>query len=307
MSRPPTVTAVEDWDDLRYVLAIAEAGSLAAAADRLGVNHSTAWRRLNRLEDALGVRLFERRPEGYAPTPAGEEAAARARQMAEAAAALDRHVTGSEVSLSGVVRVTAADTVAEYLLMPMLVPFRARYPAIEIEVVVSNAFFSLARREADVALRPTRMPEGDAVGRRVSDIAFARYAAPEIADLPEDARPFIGFGDELSHLAAAEWVAANVAPGNLALRCNTIPAQIAAATAGLGAALLPCFAAAHMEAAGRLVRLGGTEPTAKTGLWLLTHADLRGAARIRAFLDHIGQAIRGLRPLLEGGLADTQP
>lgn len=293
---------IGNWDDLRYVLAIAEAGSLSGAAAQLGVNASTAYRRLNRIEEALGVRLFERLADGFAATAAGEEAATRARQMALAAEALDRGITGRDAALSGVIRVTLADTIAEYLLMPMLPAFRATCPEIVLEVAVNNDFLSLARREADVAIRPTRMPRGDAVGRRVSNLAFALYAAGSFTGDPETA-PVVGFDDALSHLAAAEWISANIEPSRVAIRCNTIPAQIAAVEAGLGIGLLPCFAAATRPG---LARLGDPVPAAGTGLWLLTHRDLRHTARIRAFLDHAGAAIRRMRPVLEGQ-SDTQP
>lgn len=295
---------IGSWDDLRFVLAIADARSLSGAADALGVNASTAYRRLNQIEETLGVRLFDRQPDGYAPTAAGEEAAARARQMAEAADALDRAVSGRDAALSGTIRVTLADTIAEYLVMPMLADFRVHYPDITLEVAVNNDFLSLARREADVAIRPTRMPQGDAVGRRVSDIGFALYGRDGAAPAPETA-PFVGFDDALAHLAAAEWISANVAPARIAMRCNTIPAQISAVEAGLGIGLLPCFAAASRPG---LTQLGPPIPSAGTGLWLLTHRDLRTAARIRAFLDHIGAGIRALRPVLEGrdGTTHTQ-
>ena len=168
-----------EWSDLRPFLAVARAGSLSAAARALGVNHSTVFRRIAALESALDVRLFDRLPNGYCLTAAGEEMLARAERVEAEVLGIDRRIAGQDVRPQGSVRVSTADTIAYGLLPRHLMSFREANPGITVELAVESRFVNLTRREADVALRPSRDPDGDMVGRRVSDIAFAVYGAPE--------------------------------------------------------------------------------------------------------------------------------
>lgn len=294
-----------DWDDLRTFLAIARAGSLAGAARALGVNHSTVFRRLNALEADLGVRLFERLPGGYALTAAGEEMRASAERIEEEMLGLARRVVGRDVRLTGTLRVTTTDTLAQGLLGPHLAAFRAAYPGIVVELITANTFFDLSRREADVALRPSRHPDAGMVGRRLAQIAVAVYGGRrylEAAGWPGDTSELAGHalisGDEtLSHLPAVRWLAERAPDGAVALRCNSWLTQLAAARAGIGLAALPCFLG---DAWPDLVRVLPPDPAAASELWLLTHPDLRRTARVRAFMDRIAAALRAERPRLEG-------
>ena len=283
-------------DDLRLVRAIADAGSLTAAARSLGVDHSTAFRRLNAIEARLGTRLFERRRDGYLPTPAGHAASEAARRIADEMASLALHLAGSDLRPYGVVRVTTTDTLVD-LLTPALAAFRVRYPEIVPELVVANAFLSLSRRDADVAIRPAASAPEELVGRRTATIATAIYGTPELtpdgaaAWRPED-QVWIGYDASLSHLAAARWLAANVPDTRIGYRADTLLAMRAAARAGIGLALLPCFLADPEPA---LFRVQPPDPALATGLWLLTHPELRRVPRVRVFLDHMAEALAGLK------------
>src|SRR3712207_7391952 len=108
-----------DWEDLRYVLAVADASSLASAARGLGVNHTTVLRRVNAFEERLGLRLFDRLPTGYALTAGGEELLAAARRMAETVTELERKLSGQDLRLEGTLRVTTTDTLMASLLPPV--------------------------------------------------------------------------------------------------------------------------------------------------------------------------------------------
>ena len=163
------------WDDLRVVLAVAEAGSLAGAGRRLGASHATVFRRLGDVERRLGVRLFERSRLGYAPTDAGEELAEAARRIEAEVHDAERRIVGRDLRPAGVVRVTTTDSLMVGLVSPILAAFRRLYPGIVLEVVVSNQVFSLSRREADVAIRSSSAPPETLVGRRVATIAQAVY------------------------------------------------------------------------------------------------------------------------------------
>ncbi len=303
---------MEDWNDLRLVLAVARAGSLSGAARALGVNHSTAFRRLNALEERLGARLFERLPAGtYAATPAGERVASAAERVETETAALDREIAGRDHRLTGRLRVTCSETLAFRLLTPALLPrFRAAHPGILVELVLDNRVLSLSRREADVALRAARPREGDLWGRKLADVAWTVYGARELLQLraggggplagPADLarRPVIGWAEGASGINAADWIAAIVPAEAVAYRVSSVVNQLVAARAGIGLAVLPCYLG---DTEPGLVRaLPAPVPELTRELWIVTHTDLRHTARVRAFFDVVGGGIAAERALIEG-------
>ncbi len=286
-----------DWDDLRIFLAIARAGSLSGAARVLSVNHSTVFRRLNGLEAELDVRLFERQSGGYALTASGDALLESADRVEAEVLAAERALRGRDLRLRGGLRVTMPDTVARLLLPVLIAPFERRYPEIELELVVSDTFLNLSRRDADVAVRPTNAPPETLVGRRLCGIASAVYRSADVAE-PAGAlaeQRWVVPDDSLAHLASAHWLREMAPPA--AIRANTMSGMLDAARAGMGLAALPCFMG---DPEPGLRRVGGPRPDLETGLWALTHRDLRQTARIRAFLDAVAEAVTGLRPLLEG-------
>src|SRR5260370_10170959 len=142
-----------DWDDVRYLLAVARGGSVRAAAERLGVNHSTVLRRIAQLEERLGVQMFEKLPSGYRLTAAGEEVLEFADQMEASSHLLETRVFGRDQSVRGLLRVTLAPTLATHLLMPDFADFARLHPDIEMEILSSGDLANLTNREADVAIR----------------------------------------------------------------------------------------------------------------------------------------------------------
>jgi len=304
MSRTPSRIA---WDDLRYVLAVAHEGSLAGAARALGVNHTTVLRRVNAFEERLGLRLFDRLSSGYALTPGGEELIDAARHMEDTALALERRLAGQDRRLAGRVRVTTTDTLASSLLPGVLAAFTQRYPRIEVELTISNIVVSLARRGADVAIRPADHQPEALVGRRVSSVAFAIYAGARSNITPSDiaglsARPWVAPDDSLSETSVARWMRATLPEAAIALRANSLLALRQASAAGLGLAALPCYLA---DGAPDLVRVHPPIAAMSTALWVLTHEDLRASARVRAFTDFVAVALARNRPLLEGRAPDA--
>ena len=291
-----------DWDDIRFFLSVATAGSLSGAARQLGVNHSTVFRRINNLEQRLGVRLFERHRDGYVPTTAGEEMRLSAERISTEIDALDRRVTGRDLQLHGTVSVTTTDTLAYRFLGPHFAAFRAAYPDVAVDVALDTQFLSLSKRQADVAIRPTLSPPEPLVGRRIANIAFAIYGAPAYlalhavtADLAS--HTWVGFDESLGHIEAAKWMKASIPDDRLALRSNNIFGLFGAALGGMGLSVLPCFLG---DVEPGLQRLPGLPQEVRSELWLLTHADLRRTARIRAFLDFMADSLKTDRDVLEG-------
>jgi DNA-binding transcriptional LysR family regulator len=289
------------WGDLRLVRAVGEVGTLTGAARRLGVDHSTAFRRLGALEERLGVRLFERARNGYAPTPAGEATLAAAERILGDLGELERRIAGEDLRPSGTVRVTTTDTLLD-ILAPCFAAFRIAHPEITVEVAATNAFFTLTKRDADVAIRPAAsVPEG-LVGRRIATLATALYASPNyLARHPEgsdlSSHDWIAPDESLSHLGSAKWMQSAIFPERIIHRGNSLLALRAAARAGIGVAPLPCYLADPDPA---LRRVHPPLLEMESALWLLTHPDLRRVARIRALLDFLAKWLIDRRQLIEG-------
>lgn len=292
------------WDDLRYVLAVARTGSLNAAARTLGVNHSTMFRRLNALEGELGSKLFERLPDGYLPTESGERLIETAERIETETLALDRELTGRDTRLSGLLRVTASETLAFRALTDEIARFQKLHPGIAVALTVDNRVFDLSRREADVALRAARPRQGDLFGRRLTDIRWGLYAAPaylasrppprRLADLRRHA--FIGWTEMATPTEAASWIAKHAAPGTIAFRSSGLVNQFVAAKAGLGIAVLPRYLG---DPERELTRLRLEPENLKTELWLITHHSLKDTARVRAFMETVGDGLRRRLAALE--------
>lgn len=295
------------WDDVRLVNVIAEAGSLPAAAARVGLDHSTVFRRLRQVERALGTVLFERHRSGYVPTVAGAEIVAVAARMEAEVTAVLRRVAGQSPSPAGEVRVATSDVLLLELLMPMFAAFQQACPEVRLDLVCGNQAVNLSRRDADVAVRASGAPPETLVGRKVARIAWAAYrpAGAEMAAVPEAelaglAVRWVGFGDALAGLAAASALRLWAPPDRTVARFDTVGGVAGAVAAGLGCGLLPCFVA---DGRPGLVRLTGPIEALATDLWLLTHDDLRQVPRVRALLDFLAERMGQARNVIEGRLA----
>lgn len=298
------MNAQNDWDDVRYFLAVARQGSLSGAARILGVNHSTVLRRINALEATMAVRLFDKLPRGYVLTPAGDELHQAALGVEERLVEVGLSLSGRDTSITGTLRVTTVDVIAMHVLPRHIAAFHARHPGIRVDVTVAEASLSLTRREADVAIRVTNRPPENLVGRVVADLACAPYAAAaDDRAVPLRARDWVGLDESFDHTAMARWLKQTVPPDRVRYRVNSVAALIEAVRAGVGCGALPCVA----DTLPGLRRLGPVLPEVSARVWLLTHPDLRRMGRVRAFLDDMAQALAGERDRLEGRLAIGQP
>jgi len=299
---------MDDWNEIRLVLAIQRAGSLTAAAKALGVDHSTAFRRLNALEARLGVRLFERLHGGiYQPTPAGQRMAAAAERMEDEALALGRDITGGDHRLSGRLRITSSETLAYRVLPRHLALFRQAHPGIVVELIIDNRVLSLSRREADIALRPIRPKEGDLWGRKLARVAWTLYGAPAYLDSHGGSvagpgelgrHALIGWEEATTGIGAADWLGRAATGDAFVYRTNSLVNQLGAARAGIGLALLPCYLGDGEPDLARA--LPAPVPELAGELWIVTHADLKATARVRAFFDLVGEGLARERDLFEG-------
>jgi molybdate transport repressor ModE-like protein len=294
------MTDIFSADDLRLVRAIGAAGTLTGAARGLKVDHSTAFRRLCAIETRLGAKLFERARGGYTPTSAGEMVIAAGERVITELVDLERRLAGEDLRPSGIVRLTTTDTLVD-TIAPALAALKTKHPGIIVELIVANTFFTLTKREADIALRPAAAaPEGLA-GRRLATVATAPYASAAYLDRcgtkPLREYDWLGFEDSLGHLRSARWVSANLPEERIVFRADSLLALRSAAVGGFGVAALPCYLA---DPVAELRRVTTPLPDMEGSLWLLTHPDLRKVARIRTVLDFMADALSRQRGLIEG-------
>ena len=297
---------IEDWNHLRDFLALARERTLAKAGRVRGIDPSTVYRRLHALEKELGSSLFERRGRGYVLTANGEGLVAHASRVEEEVLLLERAIAGRDQALTGSIRVTTTDTIAQRLLAPHLVEFYDSYPLIRMDLALDDRVFRLGRGEADVALRPDKRPsEDDVIPRQLATVHSALYASKDYlaragrpkrrADLAKHS--LIDLDETLAHVPYARFTNRFAPSTNVVFRSSSLLGQATAVEHGVGIGVVPCFL---MDDNPSVVRLFGIERSLESALWLLVHRDLRHMARIRAFVDFVSRAIESERPLLEG-------
>ncbi|MDI9849055.1 LysR family transcriptional regulator [Rhodoblastus sp. 17X3] len=290
------------WDDFRLVRGIAESGSLVGAAASLNLNHSTVFRRLGALEEMIGAKLFERSRNGYAATAAGQEMVLLAERMGRDVTDFERRIAGRDEKPSGLLRVTTNDALFNYVLAPILASFRKAYPDIQLDVLVTNQPLNLSRRDADIAVRSTYAPPETLVGRRIGSSVWGRYVSRTLYesgfDPADESHSYIAFNEQFGGVDVFDWIEKEIPPHRIAMRCNTTVGIAQCIAQGVGIGFLPRFIGdQHPEL------VCTDEPMAGRGavLWLLTHPDLRHAARVRAFMDHAGAQLSKRRAVLSGG------
>lgn len=278
-----------DWDDYRFFLMVTRAPSIRGAASTLGVSHSTVLRRVDRLEDTLGARLFERVTGGFSLTPAGEDVLRSVKEIEESVQSIDRSVTGRDASLEGLVRVSMPEVMAHPCLFPDLSKLKNQFPNIKLEIELSYGLSNLHKREADLAVRFTNTPPEDLVGRKVGQFAMAAYATQHYIDQhqpmsPDSSAQMIGYGNPdtwkprhgFDHLTAMGFF-------------DNISLQIDLANAGLGIGSLPTYIANQEP---KLVQI--SEPMMHIDIWVLYHTDLRYTSRVRVVRDFFVDAFATL-------------
>lgn len=289
-----------NWNDLRSFLAVARAGRLTVAARKLRIDHSTLSRRIMSLEQALGVKLFERRSMGYTLTVAGEELLSEAEDMESLAIRMHGRVTGPNLGVSGTVRIGSPEGFATFFLAPHLSDLSGAHPDLEVELVAMPRAFSLSKREADVAVTMSCPEHGRLIARKLTDYELGVYAAAAYLAEHDPIRSvddllqhrMIGYIEDLMAFPELDYldqVAKRLSPQT---RISNIITQAAATVGGAGVGILPCFIA---EQEPSLVRLFSDQIKIVRSYWLVTHDDIADLARIRKAMDFIIDTVRANR------------
>jgi DNA-binding transcriptional LysR family regulator len=292
-----------DWDDIRYFLEVVRCGSATQVAGKLGVNQSTASRRLSQLEDQLGARLFERSTSlGWVLNAAGERMLEAAQDMAERADSIQRQVLKNSTEVTGLIRLTIGDSSLVNTITPAAQRFCEAHPGVELEFIVSNESLDLAAREADLAIRLTDEPPQNLVGKRIAKIKYQVYGTKDMLEAFEAGdrnMPCITWiGDRRTK---APWVQKSF-PTSRIYRVNSPVLALTMARSGMGLLQISCMMG---DPAAELHRI---PCYAEEGwsLWALSHVDLRTTARVRLLRDVLVDTLEDQRDLLEGKLAGME-
>lgn len=281
-----------NWDNLKYVLMVANKGSISAAARELSVNRSTVLRRIDNFQESLNCRIFERSDSGYVLTAEAEKIINAARELESTLFDIQRQIAGQELKLEGELRVTTTEAFTLAMLTPHFASFREKHPHIVVTVLNSNSLFDLIKRDADIAIRPVSSPEPGLVAHRLQDVRFAAYASPNyLTQHPANElfeNRWIGFADSLRSSRLGSWFEDRIHTQNICMRCDSFVTMRVAAEAGIGVALLPCFLGDHSN---DLVQVETLDPESSTALWLLAHPDIARSARVNAFIEHFRAAL----------------
>lgn len=277
-----------DWEDMRHFIALAETGTLSGAARALKVDHATVGRRVSALEQVFDTSLIERLPKRWILTEAGQRVATLAQGMQAQAHSLERAVKAQHSPLSGTVTLSTPPAFASQFLAPRLGILRRLYPDLHLTLLGTQTIASLSRQEADIALRITRPQEASNVTRKIGTMEFWLYAAPGYVDRPPREWEFIAYDAKLDHVVEQKWLMAFAGERPIVFRANDLACQVAAARAGVGIAVLPCFLAYKDPG---LIALSADLKRATREIYLVVHSDLRRMPAVRAVLEFVAEQV----------------
>lgn len=288
-----------DWDDLRFFLAVARAGSLSAAASELGVTQPTVGRRITAFERRLGARLFLHTPGGRRVSSTGQRLLAHAERIELDVIAAERVASGRDAGVSGRVVIGSSEWVAGRVLAPLLEPLIRRYPGLVVELSAEARHVSLRHREADIVLRPSRFEHADIVQKELARLSFGLYASDRylaeqgLPDLTAGAvgHRLIAMSENLTKVPDVEWLPQVAAKAAVVARANGREPMVAMAAAGAGMAVLPRFVG---DAVPGLRLLSGGVAAPERKLWAGYHRDARAVPRVRATLAFLSESIARL-------------
>lgn len=289
-----------NWDDLQFFLAVARHGTLSAAARSLKVTQPTVGRRISAFEERIGAPLFARSASGFSLSETGRAVLLHAEQIEKHALSTEALALARRAGVEGEVRITASEWMIRSVLGPALAPLLARHPGLCIELLADARHLSLIRREADLAVRPSRFKHQDIVQRELADLEFGLYASESYLaqhGMPDFAsgcagQVFIAMTYGLSTLADYEWLPSLSANARIAVRTNGREPMATMAVAGVGIACLP---RALGDASIGLRRLATPVPSPQRKLWLGMHRAARSSSRVRETARFLTQAFVTLR------------
>ncbi len=285
---------MSNWDDIRFFLAVARAGSLSGAAKVLGVNHSTVSRRIAALEKNHGVRLFNRVRDGYEMSDAAYSIYEQALAVEAQNQQISRALFAQDSRLSGPINLTMPHDIFEHCLAPNLAQFAQQHPDIKLNLLVTKQVRNLASLEADLAIRLTPAPPEYLVGKKVAQLQHGIYGA---RDLP--VQDNVGLVVWQGETQLPNWAQQHFPKAHIALQVDDLTAMYAAVKAGFGIARMPCYLPDSLGD-DNVTPLAIDLPQSNWGVWVLNHVDLRKTARVQNLREFLIAALQQKQNLFEG-------
>ncbi len=279
----------QNWDDLRFMLAVAENGSVSAAARVLGVNHATVLRRISAFETRHGGEIFDRTPQGYAIPEDRQSVIDAAREVEAAVYSLERLIEGAHAPLRGVVRVTSTDTFCHGVLPQMLSGLAKTASDLRVELICSNSHLDLARLDADIAVKPAAELQDGLTGSMGAKLGFAVYGDPDM--------PWLGMSGAIAMSKPAQWLAQKVKEKDFAAKADSFLTLREMVAAKIGKSILPNVLG---DTDPRLTKIENGMPDMWVGIWVACHPDMADVPRIRAVRTLLLEALNDRADLLIG-------
>jgi DNA-binding transcriptional LysR family regulator len=295
-----------DWNDLRYLLAVARHGSTLAAARALALSQSTVHRRLAALEATIGRKLVHRHQTGYRLTKFGTEILPLVERVECAAGDLERHLVLTDSNCAGLVRVACPASAAHRLMAAgLLAIFHARHPRLHAEFIMTEEFLNLAEGEAELMIRQGAPEDPVLIARRIADVPWAVFATESY--IARYGRPagreglnrhaVVEFAGPMKRHAAALWLRTVAPAATVAARGNSVSEILMAVKTGVGVAPLPVPYASRESDLAIVVE---SEPRLNFPFYLVIHRDMQRVRRVRAFLDFMAAESKSVRRVLAG-------
>lgn len=281
----------ENWDDLRFVLAVAESGTVSAAAKALGVNHATVLRRVAAFEERHGVSVFEKGVKGYTISPDKMRIIEAAREVEVAIGAVERLLNSGRGARTGKIRLTSTDTFTQFILPPVIQKLTAAERGLHFELLTTSHHLDFARLHADVTVRPAARLPDDLQGDVAAHLGFAVYGRG--ADLP-----WYGLIGPLSRAKPAAWMQEHVPASDVEGNADSFPTLARLVAQGLCKAFLPCCLGDMLDGVSRV---SGMPVDMSIPVWVACHADLAGAPRLRHVRRSLVEALGEISADLRGG------
>lgn len=280
-----------NWEDLRYFLAIGQSGTLSGAARALQVDQATVSRRLIALESNLGVRLVNRLPREAQLTAAGQQVLKQALEIEQRAYSVKRIVAGLGEHERATVSISAPPILARHLLAPHLSTLSQKLEQVKLSIFSESHFASLARLEADLAIRLAAGSTDTDIIKKIGHVDFGLYAAPTYPRSSDPSRwEFVGYTARQNDFDHKRWLYEVIGDRGVICEVSDLSNQYAAACSGIGVAGLPCFLADGDE---RLVRLDARETMLTLDIWLAIHPERRNDGLIRRTMVAISELVVG--------------
>ena len=279
-----------NWDDLRVFLEVSKTLNLTRAAEKLGVDQTTVYRRINRLERKLGKKLFNRNGNNYLLTSLGEGLMRKSSQLEDEMSKIDKFLEDDLIELFGTINITTTDVIANVVLPPLLAKFHKLHPQLQLDITVCEDFFDMYRREADLAIRSSDSIEPHVYAVEIGRGAWALYGTKDyLKGKPAVNSPdfftknsFIAGSEKIEHTKSNKWLRSKIGEENISLKASSMESVYAAVKAGIGIGLLPCV---YKDMDNSLIEISERFNNFGSPIWLITQKELIDTEKMKICID----------------------